>query len=121
MPRRSPLEGVNLLDLAPVPLADSEEEDGRIVLLRPKDTTTGLKGLFDRITYHLSVRRIKLDAVGSFAWRRLDGKTTVRELAKATREEFGEDAEPVEGRLGYFVRQLHGEKLVAYPGIDDGR
>jgi hypothetical protein len=63
--------------------------------------------------------RIRLDEVGSFAWTRLDGRTTVGEIAAELRQRFGDQAEPVEQRLGQFVRVLRRERLVAYRGYDD--
>jgi len=115
----SPLDGVNLLDLSPVQLAGCEEREGKVVLLRPKPRTRGLRGLSDRITTFMSAPKVRLDDFGSFAWRRLDGKTTVGEIAAALRKEFGEAAEPAEDRLGLFIRVLRREGMLGYPGIDD--
>jgi hypothetical protein len=117
----SPLDGVNLLDLAPAPVAEIEERDGKVVLLRPKPRTRGLRGLSDRITTFLSAPKVRLDEFGSFTWRRLDGRTTVAEVAAALREEFGETAEPVEDRLGLYIRLLRREGMLIFPGYDDVR
>ena len=115
----SPLEGVNLLDLAPAPVAEIEEREGKVVLLRPKPRTRGLRGLSDRITTFMSAPKVRLDDFGSFTWRQLDGQTTVAEIAAALREEFGEAAEPVEDRLGLYIRLLRREGMLIFPGYDE--
>ena len=114
------LEGVNLLGLAPSRVAEWEETEGRVVVLRPSPTSAGLRGLMDRFFFRMSASRIKLDEVGSFVWLRLNGERTVGELAGLLREEFGERVNPAEERLGYLVRLLRQEGLVEYPGWDDG-
>jgi len=114
-----PLGGVNLLELKPVRLAGWEEIDGRVVLLRPPPTTTGLRRLLDTVLFRLSAHRIRLDEAGSFAWLRLDGRRSVAEVAAEMRRELGASIEPAEERLGVLVRQLRREELLAYPGFDD--
>ncbi|MDH3403604.1 MAG: PqqD family protein [Acidobacteriota bacterium] len=114
-----PVLETNLLDVAPVRLADWEEVDGRAVLLRPRPAARGLKQLLEILSYQLSARRIRLDEAGSFAWLRLDGRRTVAEIAAEMRGELGSAVEPAEERLGTLVRQLRGQGLVAYPGVDD--
>jgi len=119
--RQEALAQVNLLELAPVRVATWEEVEGRTLVHRPRPR--GGRGLLawlnDWLGYHTGPRKIRLDPVGSFAWQRLDGKTTVGEVARALREEFGEAIEPAEERLGKLVQLLHGEYLVAYPGFDE--
>lgn len=117
--REKQLESVNLLDIAPVRLAAWEDVAGLIVIHRPRPGRGGWRGLLDRVLYHLSARRIRLDTIGSFAWRRLDGRTTVRDVAAALRSTFGDAVEPAEGRVGRMVQVLRREGLIAYPGWDD--
>jgi Coenzyme PQQ synthesis protein D (PqqD) len=114
-----PLAGVNLLDVAPVRLAAWQERDGRAVLERPRPRSRGLKSLLDRLAFLMATRSVRLDAIGSSAWKRFDGAATVAEVAGAIREEFGEAAEPAEERLGYLVRLLRREGMVGYPGWDE--
>jgi hypothetical protein len=113
------LEQVNLLTLAPVQVAESEEVDSRVVVVRPAPTSRGLRGGVDRFLHLLSARRIRLDELGGFVWRRLDGVRTVAEIAQRLREEFGEAVEPAEERTGQLIWVLRREGLVAYPGWDD--
>jgi hypothetical protein len=58
--------------------------------------------------------RVRLDDVGSCAWRHIDGETDVRTLCHLLREEFGDRVEPVHERLGQWVRILKRERLVRY-------
>ena len=113
------LSGVNLLDLCPVRCAAWEEKDDRVVIERPRPRTTGVRGLSDLISYWLSARRIRLDEIGSFVWRRLDGRTTVGSVAEAMREHFSSDETSVEERLGIYVAVLRREGMLAYLGYDE--
>ena len=113
------LEGVNLMGLAPRRMAEWEEKEGLVVLLRPEPTTRGVRGLLDGFFHKMSASRIKLDEVGSFVWQRLDGERTVAELAGLLEAEFGERVHPAEERLGHLIRLLRQEGLVRYPGWDE--
>jgi hypothetical protein len=117
--RESELERINLLGLAPKRSAEWEEEDGRVVCIRPRPETRGLRGLLDRFLDRMSARRIRLDEVGGFAWRLLDGERTVKEVAALLQEEFGERVAPAEERLGHLIWVLRREGLLSYPGWDD--
>lgn len=117
--REEALEGVNLMGLAPFRLADWEEVEGRVVVLRPRPTTQGLRGVLDRFFHKMSASRIRLDEVGSLAWRVMDGERTVAEVAGVLRQEFGEKVDPAEERLGHLIWMMRKEGLLGYPGWDD--
>lgn len=117
--RRRDLEQVNLLELAPVRLAPWKLVAERVVLHRPPPRSRGLRGFGERVACWLAPARIRLDALGGFTWQRLDGRATVGEIAAALRQEFGDQAESAEERVGRFVRDLHREDFVAYPGFDE--
>ena len=116
--KEAELEGVNLLELAPSRIAEWEEVNGLVVLLRPVPETAGFRGLMDRFFHRMSANRIRLDEVGGFAWLLLDGERTVGEVAELMREEFGETVEPVEERLGHLVVMLRSEGFLVYPAWD---
>ncbi len=112
--RRDSLEGMNLLLLHPIREADWHDDDDTVVLRRKRPADRGDAGIAARVDHWLGAPRLKLDGTGSFAWRRFDGETTVGEVVAEVREAFGEQAEPVEQRLGAFVRLLRRERLVRY-------
>lgn len=112
------MEEVNLLDLTPVAAAASEEADGHVVLIRPRPATSGLRLPIDWLIYLLAPKKLKLDDVGSFCWRRMDGRRTAGELARALRDEFGDGVEPAEERLGQFIQMLQREELVRFPELE---
>ena len=117
--RDKELEGVNLLGLAPVRFAKWEEVEGKVILLRPRPTTQGPRGLLDRFFHRMSANRIRLDEFGSFAWLRLDGGRTVGQVVELMREEFGDRVDPAEERLSHLIWLLRREELLGYPGWDD--
>lgn len=114
-----PMAEVNLLDLKPVRVAEWEEADGQVVILRPPPRTTGFRRLVDRLLVEMSTRRIRLDEVGSAAWLLFDGERTVGDVADELRARFGDAVEPAEERVGTLVRLLHRQLFVEFPGIDD--
>lgn len=109
----------NLLAVAPRRAVEWEEgEDGLVVLVRRRPRVRSPRSLGRWLSYLMAPPRIRLDELGSFAWRALDGHSTVGEVAERVRDHFGEEAEPVEHRLGQFVVVLRRERFVSYPGLD---
>ena len=112
---------VDLLELTPVRCALwLEREDGRVVIDRPRPPIDGMRGLLRRASWMLSARRIRLDEIGSFAWRRLDGATKVRALAEAIRDAFPESCDQLEERLGEHLRVMRKLHLISFPEWDEG-
>ena len=112
------LAGENLLEMTPLRVADWQEIDDRVVVERPRPGARGWRGLGERVSYLLSMRKIRLDERGSFLWHLVDGERSVAEVAEAMRLEFGEEVEPAEERVGHLIRLLRRERLLAYPGWD---
>ena len=112
---------VNLLDLKPARVAEWEEVDGHVVILRPPPRTTGIRRLVDRLLVEMSTRRIRLDETGSAVWLLLDGERTVADVVTEVRALFGDAVEPAEERVGTLVRLLHRQLFVEFPGVDDRR
>jgi len=65
--------------------------------------------------------RVKLDQVGSFVWKRLDGQTQFTSVVEEMRNEFGSKIEPAEERLIKFFSILNKDKFVELyqPSIGD--
>jgi hypothetical protein len=108
----------NLLELIPVRSAEWDERDDRVIVLRPKPSTSGLRAVFDWLSYSMAPGRLRLDDVGTHSWRLIDGRRSVLEIATLVRAEFGERAEPCEERLGKFMQQLKREELVRFPEVE---
>jgi hypothetical protein len=108
----------NLLEMTPLRVAGWQEVAGQVVVERPRPSERGLRGVGDRVSYLLSMRKIRLDERGSFLWHLVDGERSVAEVVEAMRREFGDEVEPAEERVGQLIRQLRRERLLAYPGWD---
>jgi hypothetical protein len=112
---------VDLLELTPVRCAPwLEREDGRVVIDRPRPPIDGVRGFIRRTRWLLSPRRVRLDEIGSFAWRRLDGATKVRALAGAIRDAFPDSCEQLEERLGEHLRAMRRLRLISFADWDEG-
>jgi hypothetical protein len=116
--QREALANLNLLELTPVRVAEWEEVDGRVILIRPLPKTRGLRRLIDRLLFEMSTRRVRLDEVGSAAWQLLDGQRTVEDVAAALRAQFGDAVDPAEERVGLLLRYFYQQLFVEFPGVD---
>ena len=56
--------------------------------------------------------RVKLDEIGSFAWRRFDGKTRFADIVDAMQGQFGAKVDPAADRLRKFCAVLSKDKFV---------
>jgi hypothetical protein len=64
--------------------------------------------------------RVKLDRIGSFVWRRMDGAKTFNQVLGEMRTEFGETIEPAEDRLIKFFSILHKDRFIElYTSADE--
>ena len=119
MLRSRPKDSQNYLDFVPVRKIDHEVDDeGRVVLLRPK----WMKGFFAK-WLQPSIRhkyfRVRLDKFGAATWTAIDGVRTVGEIADVVYEQFGEEIEPRYERCSKFVHSLHEGAMVQFD--DDQR
>ena len=107
---RSP--GVDWGELRPSRDCRWEEDDEGVTLLVPRFGRGRVGRVMDRL-FHLRPFKLRLDAVGAFAWRRCDGSVSVAEIAAAMQDEFGGAVEPVEERLVMFLTGLLREKFIS--------
>jgi hypothetical protein len=124
-----------VLELRPVRLAEWSEPDPdpgkepgaepetgetgerqRVVIERPLPPVRGLRSLVQRVSALTGVRRVRLDARGSFVWRRIDGERTVADLARDLAAEFGAEVEPADERVALLLRSLDRERFVELRG-----
>ena len=102
-----------VLDCVPYRLAESQTvSDGHIVAERPAPTSRGLRGAWDRLRWLMSHPRIRLDALGSAVWQRIDGETSLAEIAAATAGVFPDRAEQLDERVALFATALEHQGLI---------
>lgn len=111
------LDRLNLLDLTPVRVAEWAEDGEIVVVSRPVPPAFWRAPLAWLATVS-TAKKLLLDAVGSHAWRAMDGRRTVGEIADELSRVFGDEVEPATERLGMLVRTMHHESLIGYRGID---
>lgn len=96
----------NYLDCVPNRAVQHElDENGRVILLRPK----WVKGLLAKYLQPRLSRpffRVKLDLIGAAIWNAIDGVRTIHELADLLYEEFGDEIEPRYERCARFIHSL---------------
>ncbi len=123
MRRRAGIDQVvDLLELEPVRCVPWQESvDGKVIIDRPPPPVRGLRGLIERANWLVTPRRIRLDDLGSFAWRRLDGVTKVRTLAGVMREAFPDSRHQIEERLGAYLRAMRRLRVIDFPRPEEPR
>ncbi len=82
-----------------------EEEDGKVVLIYPKNFTRFERFLHRRIGGPDNIRR-PLDDKGTMIWMMCDGNYNVDDICKVLYQEFREDIEPVIKRVWGFLEIL---------------
>ncbi len=101
----------NMIDVFPVHAMNFEENGNLITVLfiNPQPN------LFERILFKKRLKipkKIDLDEVGSFIWKKCDGKTKISEIIESLENEFGEKVEDAEERVILFMKQLNRGRLV---------
>ena len=62
---------------------------------------------------------VKLDKVGSFIWKNIDGKLSFGEISEKMTIEFGQSVEPVDDRLGQFINSLRRYDFIRFINMED--
>jgi len=88
------------------------DESGKVVVERPKPGSRGLRAVIDNLRWLMSHPKIRLDELGSFVWQRLDGESTLAEIAEATAAAFPDRAEGMTERLALFAAALEHQGLI---------
>jgi hypothetical protein len=96
-----------------------EGEETVLVLRRREDWVGRMLTLFFVVPKE---RKIGLDAVGSYVWRRCDGRHTVAELIQDLAQKYRLNRREAEVSLTAFLRQLGRKRLIAIAvPRDEGR
>lgn len=105
---------LNLFDCTPVREPDltwTEDENGIITLHRVHN---GKMDQFVQMITKKPLRQthIKLEEFGSFIWKNIDGRTTLKGIADKLQDEFGEKVDPLYPRLAKYVTMMKNNKLI---------
>ncbi|MCI6675429.1 MAG: PqqD family protein [Clostridiales bacterium] len=105
----------NYLDYIPVCAPDHHffiDKNGIIIICEEH------KGFYAWIAQKLYKRprfsKIKLDELGSFIWKQMDGKRTIYEISFLVKEQFGDKAEPLLPRLTQYFQLLYRNHFIDY-------
>lgn len=64
-------------------------------------------GLAQKLFGRSRISHVTLEQFGSFLWRQMNGERSIHELAKRLGEQFGDEAEPLYGRLVAYMQTLY--------------
>ncbi len=103
----------NLLEMIPMRRLPSSLKDGAVYVIKPK-LKSRPGGWFLRRLHKPNEIKVKLDPMGTAAWKRCDGSNTVQDIANSLRKEFGQDIEPAEERLAALLEIMESNGLISY-------
>jgi len=82
-----------------------EEKNGNVYLIINHNRL--IEKIAGWLTKRSTVTDIRLDEIGAFIWREIDGNKTVYEIGQSLLKEFGEKCEPLYERLIMYLRHLN--------------
>jgi hypothetical protein len=93
----------DIAPLVPVRTIESlQADDGKVTIEEPRQDPGWLGTLLSK-GLEPGTNHIALDAVGSLVWSMCDGEHSVRQIATAMAERFGDDFDPGSKRLAVFL------------------
>ena len=109
----------NYLDFVPVINGQNTWDQGEDGVVTIHMVNRGFYNTLAQKLFHTPrVSHIKLDEYGSFLWMRIDGITTVGQLALELKEAYGEKAEPLYDRLVKYMQILRNNRFILFVGRD---
>lgn len=110
---------VNLLELVPEQIVQSEKsDDGVVTILGPRFNSGFMKRLVGSRMKSPHFK-ISLDDVGKTVWENIDGEHNIGKIANILREKFGEKIEPCNDRLAIFFTQLEMSSYIRYTNLEE--
>ncbi len=74
-------------------------------------------GIFDKLAQKLcftpKVSHIRLDGLGSFIWKQIDGERDMTEIGALVEAQFGERAQPLYERLARYFETLNSNHFIS--------
>ncbi|MCD8082592.1 MAG: PqqD family protein [Clostridiales bacterium] len=105
----------NFLDYIPAVSSRNTWEVGKNGMVTIHMVHRGFYAWIAQTFFHRPrISHIDLDRMGSFIFRQIDGKQSVGEIAELVKKEFGEEAEPLYGRLVKYMQILRNNEFIYY-------
>ena len=86
------------------------DEDGKVNIIIKRD------GLLDRIVRKFlntpKKRVVELDDLGSFVWKKIDGKSSFGDISEKLLEKFGDKSKPLYKRLATYTKILKNNDFI---------
>jgi hypothetical protein len=103
----------DILERVPARVRDFLVEEEKVIVLVPR--FDGPLGSWVSKRLKNPCYRVRLDRFGTAVWNLCDGTKSVREIASALRQKFGEEIEPAEERVAGFVQRLDRGRCIRLP------
>ena len=93
------------------------DPDGRVVLLVPR-FRKGILAKWLQPRMKSPFMRVKLDKIGSFIWKNIDGSKNFGNIANDMMEHFGDKCHPADERLKKFYLMLYKSQFIKLFKLD---
>lgn len=106
----------NLLKMKPVRLYKwkPQDTDSALVAISMPRFNSKFGKKLGRIFNIKPTYNVNLEKYGSAVWRLCNGNVTVKEIGEVLQEQYGDEVEPLYGRLSYYLTLLEKNKLIKY-------
>ncbi len=94
-------------------VTEEEVPDGTVLLTLPRRDTLLVRILL-KIFLIPREKKVSLDEVGSWVWRKCDGETSVGDMVKQMAEEFRLSHKEAEISLMSFLKSLSNKKIIGF-------
>ncbi len=114
--KREKLSRVDSLGAVPVKnqaVSEKEDKEGNITLTLIRRQTILIK-VVSKIFFIPEEKKIRLDEIGSWVWRKCDGRINVGEMIGEMSEEFRLSKKEAEISLRDFLRSLSTKRLIGF-------
>lgn len=94
-------------------VAEEQDEDGNLTLTLKREDTL-LVRVLNKIFFIPGEKKIALDEIGSWVWRKCDESTTVAEMISLMSDEYKLSLKEAEVSLMSFLRSLSRKRLIGF-------
>ncbi len=101
---------MNLLEF--IPIRQFEWKENNLITVKVPRFRSKLGRKFCGLIKKEFTFNVNLDKYSSYTWKLCDGERTVREIRDLLKQEFGEEVEPVNERLGELLRIMERNRLI---------
>ncbi len=117
--KQSKNSDINYMELTPYRKFEHEfTDDGESVNILVPKYANGILAKYVQPKLKYKFLKADLDKFGTATWLKIDGKSTVLEIAEKLIKQFGEEIQPINKRLTIFLTQLYKSGFISFNELE---